>query len=196
VDGRKKHDESRYEFRKVLSQYFLDYTSEINELNDNFRLNNLFVSRQDVTIQIPDNVGNPGRVVLGKQQDDGFLWTPNTEAPTPSIPATTTRCQPISVMAYMKQNNCNLSIGRSYHGSRCQVCAWEMRSNVTKSVAFCSEHGIRMCTVQRPLPPQSPLAKALLDEEKKKMLDEWYCHDQSITCWRKGHKFYIPAVSG
>jgi hypothetical protein len=48
------------------------------------------------------------------------------------------------------------------------VCAWEMRSNVTKNVAFCSEHGIRMCTVLRPLPPQSPLAKALLDKEKKK----------------------------
>jgi Transposase IS4 len=192
VDGRKKHDESRYEFRKVLSQYFLDYTSEINELNDDFRLNNLFVSPQDVTMPIPDNVDNPGRVVLGKQQDDGFLWAPNTEAPMPSIAATTARCQPISVMAYMKQNNSNLSGGRSYRGSRCQVCAWEMRANVTKNVAFCSEHGIRMCTVLRPLPPQSPLAKALLDEEKKKMLDEWYCNDQSITCWRKGHEFYIP----
>ena len=112
---------------------------------------------------------------------------------TPSIAACTARRQPISVMAYMKRNNSNQSGGRSYRGSRCQVCAWEMRPNVTKNVAFCSEHGrIRMCTVQRPLPPQSPLANALLDKEKKEMLDEWYCHDQSITCWRKGHEFYIP----
>jgi hypothetical protein len=192
VDGRKKTDESRYEFRKVLSQSFLEYTSELNELNDDFGLNKLFVSTQEVTMHITDNDDNPGRVVLGKQQDDGFLLAPNTEAPTPSIAASTTRCQPISVMAYMKRKNSNLSGGRSYRGSRCQVCAWEMRSNVTKNVALCSEHGIRMCTVLRPLSAESPFAKALLDEEKKKMLDEWYCKDQTITCWRKGHEFYIP----
>jgi hypothetical protein len=101
-------------------------------------------------------------------------------------------CHPISVMAYMKQNHTKQTGGRSYRGSRCQVCAWEMRSNVTKHVAFCSEHGIRMCTVLRPLPNDSPFTDALADEHKSLLLAEWYCTDQSATCWQKGHDFYIP----
>ena len=63
---------------------------------------------------------------------------------------------------------------------------------MNKHVAFCSEHGIRMCTVHRPLPDDSPFAIALQDTKKNHSLMEWYCPDKSATCWQKGHYFYIP----
>jgi hypothetical protein len=49
-----------------------------------------------------------------------------------------------------------------------------------------------MCTVHRPLPADSPFSKAFSDEEKAAGLQEWYCPDQSATCWQKGHEFYLP----
>ena len=187
VDGRIRRNEARYNFRKELADRFFDTSWDYFEANGDVALNNLFKSPQDVTIQVPANLGGTMVARRTRQRDDGFLMAPNTEEIT-----NTTTCHPISVMAYMKQNNSGKRGGRSYRGSRCQVCAWEMRSNVTKNVAFCSEHGIRMCTVLRPLPSDSPFTAALQDKKKLESLKEWYCPDRSATCWQKGHEFYIP----
>jgi hypothetical protein len=192
VEGRMRKDEARYKFRKELSQLFLETAWDFFESDGDVALNNLFMSPQEVTIQAPDL--SP----ITRQRDNGFLMAPVTDEPKrASIPSqqrqqTTTFCHPISVMAYMKQNNRNQTGGRSYRGSRCQVCAWEKRPNVTKNVAFCSEHGIRMCTVHRSIPVNSPIAMALDNPHKLESLTEWYCPDQSATCWQKGHEFYIP----
>ena len=160
-------------------------------------MNDIFMSPQDVTIQVTDNHGTIRRSSLGRQRDDGFLMAPTAD--DGKTPPTTGHqqpnlitCHPISVMAYMKQNHTRQTGGRSYRGSRCQVCAWEMRSNVTKHVAFCSEHGIRMCTVHHPLLDDSPFAMALQQDSNTNGLTEWYCPDQSATCWQKGHELYIP----
>jgi hypothetical protein len=198
VEGRVRRDEARYNFRKELAYLFFDTSWDYFETDGDIALNNHFKSPQDVNIQVTANhAAGRSMVVRMRQRDDGFLMAPNTEDVTTSPTIrdrrqSTTTCHPISVMAYMKQNNMGQRGGRSYRGSRCQVCAWEMRPDVTKNVAFCSEHGIRMCTVHRPLPADSPFAVALQDDNKMESLKEWYCPDKSATCWQKGHEFYIP----
>ena len=194
VEGRTRRDEARYNFRKELSQLFFETSWDYFQSDGDTALNALFKSPQDITIQVMEVPGNFTRRL---QREDGFLMAPNVEEmkTSPMVGNEKTNiitCHPISVMAYMKQNNTQQAGGRSYRGSRCQVCAWEMRSNVTKHVAFCSEHGIRMCTVHRPLPDNSSFAIALQDEKKFPALTEWYCPDKSATCWQKGHYFYIP----
>jgi len=197
VEGRTKRDEARYNFRKELTNLFFDTAWDHFQSDGDLALNSIFMSPSDVTIRVTENPTTIRPVTLGRQREDGFLMAPVTTDGNDISPAHGPQksgiviCHPISVMAFMKQNHTKQT-GRSYRGSRCQVCAWEMRSNVTKHVAFCSEHGIRMCTVLRPLPPDSPFALALKDESKAAKLIEWYCPDQTVTCWQKGHDFYIP----
>ena len=84
--------------------------------------------------------------------------------------------------------------GRSYRGSRCQVCDWEMRSNVTKNVAFCSEHSIQMWNVNHPLPANSPFAAARMDLRNQKVWKNGTAWSNQPATWcQKGHHdFYIP----
>jgi hypothetical protein len=141
VEGRTRRDEARYNFRKDLSRLFFETSWDYFDSDSLVALNNLFMSPQDrVTIQVTDN--NPGTVRRSPPPDDGFLMAPTADEIT-TLPtngeacanASSVTCHPVSVMAYMKQNHKQQTGGRSYRGSRCQVCVWEMRNNVTKHVA-------------------------------------------------------------
>ena len=198
VDGRTRRDESRYQFRRDLSQLFLETAWDHFQLDSDIPFTNLFATPRDTSIVAHEVLaGTNQRLSISPARFDDFLMAPTADDPRPAegldeSPLPPITCHPVSVIAYLKKNNAKQSGGRSYHGSRCQVCAWEMRTDITKHVAICSEHGIRMCTVHRPLPADSPFSIALKDETKSATLSEWYCPDQSATCWQKGHHFYIP----
>jgi len=77
----------------------------------------------------------------------------------------------------------------------CQICAFEMRKNVTKDVSFCKSHGVRCCTIVRPLEENSKITAAV--EKAKKDGDingllRWYCKNTNATGWQKAHMWYIP----
>jgi len=101
------------------------------------------------------------------------------------------RCQPVSMVAYHKRNHTD-DTGLSYRGLRCQVCNWERRKDISKSVSICSEHGIRACTVSRPPSEEPIISGKLTSAPKEDSLWEWYCPDMAATCWQKAHQFYIP----
>ena len=88
-------------------------------------------------------------------------------------------CRPISVTAFIMDRN-------KKNGFVCQVCAFEKRGKRLLSVVICSNHCLRLCT-------RSHDRKKLFKPDGNEITDySWLAPDDSMSCWEKAHRFYIP----
>ena len=179
----KKNDGARFEFRNRLADGFIHtlwntYESSL-QLEEMFGGNNQAMTPSSIDLT-NDGFKMASMIDLSISDDD-----------EPLSRAAKVIYQPVSVMAFLKRNNEDKA-GRSYKGMRCQVCLFELRRNVTKDVSFCKYHGLRMCTVVRPLDDTTTIGKTISQSSPNDEVFKWYCPDLTATCWQEAHKFYIP----
>lgn len=60
----------------------------------------------------------------------------------------------------------------------CKICKWEDRTD-TISTAYCSKHGVSLC-------------QRIHELSNDTRFEEYWCPDQTLTCWDKFHQHYFP----
>lgn len=93
-------------------------------------------------------------------------------------------CSPMAISEVMGPNRSKRK------GYGCQVCAYEGRSRgLTSNVVICLRHRLRLCTVVR----EEDTSK-LKDVNGSNIKDfSWRPSvDESTSCWKKAHEYYIP----
>lgn len=71
-------------------------------------------------------------------------------------------------------------------GFACQVCRFEERGTRVKGVVICTTHCLRLCV-------KSYDRVKIYNKDKKEISDySWMAPDESMSCWEKAHRFYIP----
>ena len=108
----------------------------------------------------------------------------------------TISCTPMMVNQYITTNNQHEDNEegpvKTYKGVCCQVCLFEGRKTRTKSVAFCSKHGIRACLTTPNLSSyKSDKFQNAVETSTDEELAMWRCPKVSDSCWSKAHSFYI-----
>lgn len=177
--GHEKKRHSRFVFRNELANFLLETDWNAYDQDLPQGMEGMFTSPAQ------DDTGTPSSV---KCVNVGFQYAPTIDLCNSDDEVKLgTKCQPVSVLAYLKRNNENKA-GRSYKGMVCQVCKFELRRNVTKDVSYCKQHGVRCCTVVRQNDKNSPVAEAIRVKEEMR----WLCTSFNATCWQKAHQFYIP----
>ena len=72
----------------------------------------------------------------------------------------------------------------------CQICNYEMRPFKWRSVAFCSKHGVWLCT--EIVKPRQECLPHLQKNDGTRVSDwSWTCPAET-RCWVKFHEFYLP----
>ena len=98
----------------------------------------------------------------------------------------TYRCVPIEIKP--KEVN-DIKSQRS-----CCICAFEGRGRIVKDVNFCTTHCLRLCTRVHENPKHKQHFKVHGTNYSTDLIKNWdfICDDQTLNCWEKAHRFYIP----
>ena len=100
---------------------------------------------------------------------------------------TSPNCNPIDIKSYF--TGCQLTRKKMI----CQICVFEGRGRIQKSVAFCAQHHIRACLKSHPDHTATNKYYDSVTSTYKPCYDwSWICPDKGLTCWEKLHQFYIP----
>ena len=99
-----------------------------------------------------------------------------------SIPYPTEFCVPVPLHA--------LPVTISTKKKVCQICNYEIHPFKWRSVAFCSKHGVWLCT--EIVKPRQECLPHLQKKDGTRVSDwSWTCPAET-RCWVKFHEFYLP----